>query len=358
MDLPEENDLIFASRRLRFRGLALTDAPALAQIGGQPGVARMLKSLPHPWPEGHRADWIEKARWTGALPVRLAVCLPDGQLIGTVGAGGDPLEIGYFIDPALAGQGYATEAAGAVIGWLFERFAPDVIVAEHFDDNPASAKVLRKLGFAVTGQGVGQSGARPAPAPVTLYQLTRMAFARQFDMRHATPPIITARLILRAMTAADAPAFHALVTRPEVARMLFIFPTDWPLSAAAPFLNDVRWQGRLRFRLAIEVGGVWAGWIGCSGDAEPEVFYALQPEFAGRGIAQEALTAFVGFLFNHFAPDALRAAVFTDNPASARVLEACGFCRVGVDMQGSAGRETPTPGWLYRLARADFKKLA
>jgi hypothetical protein len=75
----------------------------------------------------------------------------------------------------------------------------------------------------------------------------------------------------------DAPDFHALVTRPEVARMLFIFAVDWPEAAAAPFLYDVRWQGRPGFRFAIELGGVWVGWIGCSEDAEPEVFYALRP---------------------------------------------------------------------------------
>ena len=63
--------------------------------------------------------------------------------------------------------------------------------------------------------------------------------------------LVTPRLVLRAMMAADASAFHALVTRPEVARMLFIFPTDWPLAAAAPFIEAWRWQGKLLFRIAI-----------------------------------------------------------------------------------------------------------
>jgi RimJ/RimL family protein N-acetyltransferase len=171
-------------------------------------------------------------------------------------------------------------------------------------------------------------------------------------------PVHSARLVLRAMTDADAPSFHALVCRPEVARMLFIFPTDWPLSAAAPFLQEWRWQGALRFRVAIEVQGVWAGWIGCTNDAEPEIFYALRPEFAGQGIAKDAVKVFCRFLFTRFAPVALRAGVFADNPASAHVLAACGFQKLGEDMQSSAAREAPAPGWLYRLRSVDFNGSA
>ncbi|MFT4151075.1 MAG: GNAT family N-acetyltransferase [Paracoccaceae bacterium] len=163
------------------------------------------------------------------------------------------------------------------------------------------------------------------------------------------PLILAPDLRLRAMTDADAPAFHALVTAPEVARMLFIFPTDWPLAEARAFVHDWRWQGTSRFRIAIEAGGVWAGWIGATGGEEPEIFYALRPEFAGRGIAKAAVRGISDFLFARFDPPAIRAGVFTDNPASARVLESCGFSRVAEEIHESRGRLAPAPAWVYRL---------
>lgn len=153
------------------------------------------------------------------------------------------------------------------------------------------------------------------------------------------------------MTAADAPAFHALVTDPAVARMLFMFPPEWTLDEALAFLDDWAWRGTLRFRLAIEGAEGWLGWIGVSDDPEPEIFYALRAGASGRGIAREAIAVFSAFLFDRFSCAALRAGVFTDNPASARALEACGFVRVGEGLHASRGRLAPAPAWVYRLER-------
>lgn len=162
--------------------------------------------------------------------------------------------------------------------------------------------------------------------------------------------IITPRLTMRPMTRADAPMFHDLVTRPEVAQFLFMFHAGWTLAEAEAFLDDWVWAGSLRFRLALIHHGDWAGWIGVSDDAEPEIFYALRPEFAGRGLAREAVQGFARFLFQTFDPPALTAGVFTDNPASARVLTACGFELIREEMHVSRGRLAPAPCWVYRLA--------
>ena len=160
----------------------------------------------------------------------------------------------------------------------------------------------------------------------------------------------TARLQMRPMLQADAAAFHALVTRPEVARMLYLFPMDWTLPEAETFLDDWAWRGGLRFRLALICGGEWAGWIGVSDGDEPEIFYALRPEYAGHGLAREAVAGFTAFLFDRFAPKSLTAGVFADNPASARVLQACGFSLLGEEMHQSRGRLAPALAQVYRLS--------
>lgn len=170
-------------------------------------------------------------------------------------------------------------------------------------------------------------------------------------MNHVAPPLHTERLLIRPMVPADTAPFHRLVTRPEVARMLFMFPTDWTLAEADTFLQDWAWKGHLHFRLSIEEAGVWRGWIGASDEPEPEVFYALTGEAGGRGLAREALRSFCQFLFDRFDVAALNAGVFHDNPASMRVLQACGFVETNVELQQSRGRDAPEPCHRFRLAR-------
>jgi len=178
MDVSEGDGLTFqlTTQRLVLRQLTQADASDLARIGGDARVAAMFKSIQSPWPEVALREWIDLAQWTGRPGYRLGVCLADGALIGTVGFGGDPVEVGYFLDANQVGKGYATEATYAVLADAFARFGMEAVVAEHFDDNPNSGHVLRKLGFVEVGQGMSQSGARAAPALCHFFKLTREAF--------------------------------------------------------------------------------------------------------------------------------------------------------------------------------------
>ena len=115
---------------------------------------------------------MDRRTWRGLPNFTLAI-LHEGRFAGTVGFGGEPLSIGYFLDPALWGRGLMTEALSAFLPEVFDRFPVNRIVADHFEDNPASGAVLRKLGFAETGRDMVQSQGRLEPAPVITYALTR-----------------------------------------------------------------------------------------------------------------------------------------------------------------------------------------
>lgn len=154
------------------------DADTMARIGGMPEVARQMFSLRAPWPEAEVRDWITASRWRGCLGFRLGIWR-GAALIGMVGIGGRPCSVSYFIDPAEAGQGYASEAMRAFLAVCLERFALPELVADHFADNPASGAVLRKLGFRQTGMGMGESGARQGLHPMVEYRLDRELFLRQ-----------------------------------------------------------------------------------------------------------------------------------------------------------------------------------
>ena len=90
------------------------------------------------------------------------------RLIGSVGLTRDSgdIELGYWIGRPYWGQGYATEAARTVMS-LARSLGHPRLVAHHFVDNPASGRVLRKLGFRPTGVvrdrfSLGRGGDAPA----------------------------------------------------------------------------------------------------------------------------------------------------------------------------------------------------
>lgn len=158
----------------------------------------------------------------------------------------------------------------------------------------------------------------------------------------------TPRLTLDPLQPGDAAAHRRIVIDPRVGPMLFAFPPDWSSRSAAAFVADWRWQGRVPFRLAIREAGVLVGSIGLLSAVTAEIFFYLSPDAAGRGLASEAVMAFCPVASSRFALPVLRANVFTDNPASARVLEKCGFRHVDDGMGASAARVDPAPVWQYR----------
>jgi RimJ/RimL family protein N-acetyltransferase len=60
------------------------------------------------------------------------------------------IELGYWIARPFWGRGYATEAASALIG-IARALRLETLEGSHFLDNPASARVLEKLGFEPIG---------------------------------------------------------------------------------------------------------------------------------------------------------------------------------------------------------------
>jgi len=80
--------------------------------------------------------------------------LASDELIGCCGLrpyGEKQYEIGFHLRPAFWRQGYAAEAAKAVIHYAFDILHADGLFAGHHPQNAASARVLEKLGFVYVG---------------------------------------------------------------------------------------------------------------------------------------------------------------------------------------------------------------
>ncbi len=100
------------------------------------------------------------------------VARADGTLIGMVlvKAGG---EFGYMLAARHWGQGYATEMGRAAIDHFFATGPWPRLKAVVFEDNPASVRVLAKLGFVEGPAGEGQCIARGGVFPTRTFVMER-----------------------------------------------------------------------------------------------------------------------------------------------------------------------------------------
>lgn len=144
------------TNRLKLRQLRISDAQRIAQFCDDPGVGRNLARTPLPYLPVAAEGWImiNAARASRGTDFVFAVELPGEGLIGVIGANkgagdDDGFDLGYWLGRPYWGQGFATEAATAFVS---EARKLGALEAGHFVDNPASGRVLSKVGFAYTGE--------------------------------------------------------------------------------------------------------------------------------------------------------------------------------------------------------------
>lgn len=161
------------TRRLVLRALGPRDAPEMARYAGDWDVARMTARIPYPYSEALAEQWMDNLE--PGEDVR-AVTL-GGVLIGAVGYMPQPdgaAEIGYWIGKPWWGNGYATEAARALVRYCFTKGGYTRLTCAHFVDNPASGRVIRKLGFTpVEETCLVWCDARQAEVETLWYELKR-----------------------------------------------------------------------------------------------------------------------------------------------------------------------------------------
>lgn len=107
------------------------------------------------------AEWVRKKVGTGELSPWTIVRRENDEVCGFCGFFIHPVKgttLGYGILPTLRGQGIATEAADAALTWAETRDI-DVYVSIR-PPNPASVRVLEKLGLTLRDHYVDDDGER------------------------------------------------------------------------------------------------------------------------------------------------------------------------------------------------------
>jgi RimJ/RimL family protein N-acetyltransferase len=148
--LPDPS-LRIATDRLVLRPTRASDAECAFAIQSDWDVTRMLRMASYPPAREEIAGWFaDHAReWEAAEAFRFAV-EQHGRLVGVVdidsiaqGKG----DLGYWFERVSWGRGLACEACHAVVRFAFAEAGLAALRSAHALDNPASGRVLLKLGF-------------------------------------------------------------------------------------------------------------------------------------------------------------------------------------------------------------------
>jgi RimJ/RimL family protein N-acetyltransferase len=140
--------------RLRLRPFRRNDAGAVQCLAGAFEIADVTENVPHPYPDGAAELWIASLQpaWVAGNAMTCAITLrTGGELVGAIGLRLTPDhalgDLGYWIAVPHWNRGYATEAGTALLAFAFGQLGLNRIQSRHLTRNPASGRVMVKLGM-------------------------------------------------------------------------------------------------------------------------------------------------------------------------------------------------------------------
>lgn len=146
--------------RIILRPFELSDAKDIQTLAGDIEIARTTLLIPHPYPDGLAEQWIQsqKSDYEEGTAYVFAIVMKENlKLIGAISLSGinhhhQHAELGYWVGVPYWGNGYCTEAVNVILKFGFESLNLNRIFAYFFINNPASGKVLQKVGMTREGQ--------------------------------------------------------------------------------------------------------------------------------------------------------------------------------------------------------------
>ncbi len=148
-----------STKRLVLRPLKIEDAPRVAYLANNYQIYRNTLNLPYPYRKEDAEMWIlrQMTKFDNNETISLGISYRlTNELVGVIGLYLCPYhengEIGYWIGKDYRNKGFATEAVLALIDYAFGQLNYYRVYGKCFASNPASAKVLEKVGMTFEGE--------------------------------------------------------------------------------------------------------------------------------------------------------------------------------------------------------------
>ncbi|WP_332645334.1 GNAT family N-acetyltransferase [Lysinibacillus sp. 54212] len=146
------------TERLLLRPFHESDAEDVSFMCNNYNVFKSTLNLPHPYTLDCALAWIADHEQNFKDDRMYEFAITDknsGKLYGAIGISNHQQfkngEMGYWIGEEYWGNGYATEAAKAILDFVFKEKNYHRVYARYFKSNPASGKIMEKCGMKYEG---------------------------------------------------------------------------------------------------------------------------------------------------------------------------------------------------------------
>lgn len=153
-----QNAIELNSARLLLRRFEESDCDRIESLLNDKEIASNTQSIAYPYPQGEAQRWIAKHRdfYRNGDAYHLAIQLKSNEhLIGAIGLEVNKedhnAELGYWLGREYWNQGFVTEAARRMVEFGFETLGLYRITSHHLTRNPASGRVMEKIGMTKEG---------------------------------------------------------------------------------------------------------------------------------------------------------------------------------------------------------------
>lgn len=174
------------TERLVLREPTESDLPAMPGVFHDPEIYAYTRNIPYPYRPAEAEEALARYRRIAAAGEALTL-FPElrstGEMIGLVVLILEPSstvgEIGYALGRPWWGEGFATEAAGALVGYAFDALRLEKATAHAMLRNPASSRVLEKIGMRPVGIAEGLCKKDGESFDAAGYEISREEWRRE-----------------------------------------------------------------------------------------------------------------------------------------------------------------------------------
>lgn len=157
---------VIETERLILSQLEEKDIPLIVEYLQHRIYSDLTSNIPYPYTEKDARFWLKmsKEAFENNAGYTFGIRDKEDRIIGAIGLhdrDDDKAELGYWIGMPYWSKGLVTEAAKAMIHFGFNQLGVHKIFATHLPHNPASGKIMKKIGMeqeAVLKQEIKKDG--------------------------------------------------------------------------------------------------------------------------------------------------------------------------------------------------------